>query len=85
MRTYNTEIIFQHTITVHTATVASHTAINLMGSTIETEHLMSLFLGSCNETVSQVIRVAVPSGASCQYYNFHFIFIFSKQFVGDCY
>ncbi len=85
MRTYNTEIIFQHTITVHAATVASHTAIDLMGGTIETEHLMSLFLCPRYETVSQVIRVAVSSGASCQYYNFHFIFIFSKQFISGRY
>ena len=85
MRTYNTEIIFQHTITVHTATVASHTAIDFMGGAIKTEHRMSLLLCPCNEAVCKIIRVVVPAGASCQYYDLHFIFIFIKQFIGCCY
>lgn len=85
MRSNDAEIIFQHAITVHAATVAGHTAADLMGGAIKTEHLMSPLLCPRNETVRQVIRVAVPSGASCQYYNLHFIFIFSKQFICGCY
>ena len=64
MRTHDVEIIFLHTLPIHSAMVASQAAVDVMGGTVEEEHFVSDFFRAFHKLPGEVNRISVLTRTS---------------------